>query len=102
MPDSQGSYSVVMGKLYDNPVSLVNIYAPSVNDEQFVLSLLSKLPDMDSHQLITGGDFNLVLDTDLGRSSHRSATLSKSAKTIHKFMKTYKIIDPWRTLFPNT
>ncbi len=102
MPDSQGRYIIVTGKLYHNSVTLVNIFAPNVDDEQFILSLLSKLPDMDSHQLIIGGDFNLVLNTGLDRSSHRPTTLSKSAKIIHKIMKTCKITDPWRTLSPNT
>ncbi|MGL5901954.1 MAG: endonuclease/exonuclease/phosphatase family protein, partial [Cetobacterium sp.] len=70
--------------------------------EQFINSLLLKIPDMDSHQLIIGGDFNLVLDTDLDRSSRRPVTVTKMAKSVKKFMDTYKIIDPWRTLHPNT
>lgn len=69
IPDSQGRFIIVTGKLYDNLITLVNIYAPNVDDEQFINSLLLKIPDMDSHQLIIGGDFNLVLDSDLDRSS---------------------------------
>lgn len=101
IPDPQGRYIIVTGKLYDNLITLVNIYAPNVDDEQFILSVLSKLPNMDSHQLIIAGDFNLVLNANLDRSSHRQASLSKSAKVIQNFMETYKIIDPWRTLNPN-
>lgn len=57
---------------------------------------------MDSHQLIIGGEFNLVLDPHLDRSSGRPAALSKSAKIMHTFLKTYRITDPWSTMFPNT
>lgn len=57
---------------------------------------------MESHQLIVGGDFNLVLDPSLDRSSHRPKALSKSAKLVHNFMQTYKLTDPWRALFSNT
>lgn len=102
IPDSQGRFIIVTGKLYDNLITLVNIYAPNVDDEQFINSLLLKIPDMDSHQLIIGGDFNLVLDSDLDRSSRRPVTETKMAKSVKKFMNTYKIIDPWRTLHPNT
>lgn len=57
---------------------------------------------MDSHQLIIGGDFNLVLDPKIDRSSQKPCNTSKSAKAIHRFMNTYKLFDPSRSLSPNT
>lgn len=101
IPDPQGRYIIITGKLYNHLMTLVNIYAPNMDDEQFITSLITKLPDMDTHQLIIGGDFNFVLNTDLDRSSRNPTNLSKSAKTIQKFMEKYKIIDPWRTQNPN-
>lgn len=78
-PDSQGRFIIVTGKLNDNLITLVNVYAPNVDDELFINSLLSKLPDMDSHQLIIGGDFNLVFNPDLDRLSRKPSTVSKMA-----------------------
>lgn len=101
LPDTQGRYVIVTGKLYGHLVMLVNIYAPNVDDEQFIRSIISKLPDIDTHQLIIGGDFNLVLNTNLDRSSSKPAKISKSAKAIQEFMGNYGIIDPWRVQNPN-
>lgn len=55
---------------------------------------------MDSHQLIIGGDFNLVLDSVLDGSSRRPTATAKTAKCVEKCMDRYKIIDPWRFLYP--
>lgn len=101
LPDTQGRYVIVTDKLYGHLVTLVNIYAPNVDNEQFIRSIISKLPDIDTHQLIIGGDFNLVLNTNLDRSSSKPAKISKSAKAIQEFMGNYGIIDPWRVQNPN-
>lgn len=40
--DPQGRYIIVTGNLYNYPVTLANIYAPNVDDEQFIQSFFSK------------------------------------------------------------
>lgn len=60
--DSSGRYIIVAGRLYNTPILLVNIYAPNIDDEQFISSILNILPNLDTHQVIMGGDFNFVLD----------------------------------------
>lgn len=99
--DSYGRYIIVTGQLYNIPVVLVNVYAPNFDDERFFTSLLNTIPDLDTHQLIMAGDFNLVLCPALDRSSNKPAPLSKSARIIHSFMNIYKVVDPWRFFFPN-
>lgn len=99
--DSNGRYVIVAGKLYNTLILLVNVYAPNIDDEQFISSILNILPNLDTHQLIMGGDFNFVLDPFLDRSSSRTVPLAKSAKLLQTFMKNFKIVDPWRFTFPN-
>ena len=95
IPDTNGRYIIVTGKLYNIPVVLANIYAPNHDDEQFNSSFLATLPKLDTHKLILGGDFNLVLNPWLDRSSNKTQTLTKSAKVINTFIDTYRISDPW-------
>jgi len=101
VPDMNGRYIIVTGKLYNIPVVLANIYAPNHDDEQFISSFLATLPKLETHKLILGGDFNLVLNPWLDRSSNKTQTLTKSAKVINTFIDTYRISDPWRFLYPN-
>lgn len=62
---------IVTGTLFRTPVVLVNVYAPNYDDEVFLVGLLSSIPNLDSHHVILGGDFNTCLNLMLDRSSHR-------------------------------
>lgn len=99
--DLQGRFVIVTGNLHDYQITLANIYAPKVHDWSIYINCLAKLRNMNSHRLVIGGDFNLVLDPNLDRSWNKPLALSKSAGRIHTFLDTYKWSDPWRTLFPN-
>lgn len=99
--DIRGRYVIVVGKLYNTPVVLASIYAPNVDDEQFMSLFLDTLPNLDTHYLIMGGDFNFVSNPSLDRSSSRPIPLSKSAKKLNSFSKSYGVVDPWRFTFPN-
>ena len=63
-------------------------------------TLLSSLPNMDTHYLIFGGDQNCVMNTD--RSSPRGTNLSKMATTLQSFMVDYGSCEPWRSLHKDT
>lgn len=99
--DSRGRYVIVTGKIFHHPITLASVYAPNTDDENFINSFFAALPNMNSHQLIIGGDFNLVLDPIIDRSSQKTFNISKSAKTIQRFMNTYKLLDPFRVLNPS-
>lgn len=60
--DPNGGYVMVVGKLFQLNLILVNIYAPNFDDEQFFKKTISSIPNLDSHHLILSGDFNLVMD----------------------------------------
>lgn len=52
--DPQGCYVIVSGTLYQTLVVLANIYLDNPN----FISLFSKIPNLDTHHLIVGGDLN--------------------------------------------
>uniref|UniRef100_A0A9J7Z1E5 Uncharacterized protein n=1 Tax=Cyprinus carpio carpio TaxID=630221 RepID=A0A9J7Z1E5_CYPCA len=107
--DSNGRYVIVAGKLYNTLILLVNIYAPNIDDEQFISSVLNILPNLDTHQLIMGGDFNFVLDPFLDRSSINSfkylgITITKCFSMLYKenilklYEYTQQIFKKWSKL----
>ena len=51
---------------------------------------------MDDHYLIIGGNFNLVQDPSLDRSSSNPQVLSKSSKVLDTYKTSLAIFDPWR------
>ena len=98
--DPQGRYVIVPGRILQTPVILVNLYAPNWDDVGFVQQLVCKLPDLNYHFLILGGDFNCVIDPNLNRSNPKVHTLSKMASTFSRFFDHAACVDPWRFLNP--
>lgn len=84
--DTQGRFVIVSGLLYHKPVVLVNIYAPNWDDDKFIGKVMSSIPDLNSQQLIFGGDLNCVMNPALDRSNSKSTNLSKKAKLLSVFM----------------
>jgi len=70
--DPYGRFVIVMGKLYDLPVTLAGVYAPTCDDSKFMNNFLSTIPYLDTHQLILAGDCNCVINPLLDRSSSSS------------------------------
>ena len=72
------------------------VYAPTWDDDKFISSFFSSLPKVDDHYLIIGGDFNLVQDPSLDRSSSNPQVLSKSSKVLDTYKTSLGSFDPWR------
>lgn len=100
--DSTGRYVIVVGRLYDTPVILANIYAPNWDDGAFFTKVFSRIPNIDTHRLILGGDMNCVLSPSLDRSSTKQMAPTKAASTISLFLETYGIADIWRFQNPTS
>lgn len=100
LSDTNGRYVIVSGKLYNTLVVLANVYAPNMDDKGFFERFFCSLPDLSSHTLILGGDFNCWLDPVLDRSSSNPSTTSRSASFIQNFLSNYGISDVWRYLHP--
>lgn len=67
--DHKGRYVIVTGTS-SIPLILANVYAPNY-DVTFIASFLSSIPDLHSHSLVLGGDFNCVMCPQLDRSSKK-------------------------------
>ncbi len=100
--DHKGRYVIVTGTLFSIPLILANVYAPNYDDATFITSFLSCIPDLHSHSLILGGDFNFVMCPRLDRSSKKVMSLSKCATIIQSFLRNYGICDAFRFLNPST
>lgn len=100
--DPNGRYVVVTGSLFNTPLILANVYAPNWDDIDFFRKFLHSLPNMDTHQLILGGDMNTVMSPSLDRSSTKTLSSSKSSLVLQSYLDTYGVVDVWRFLFPST
>ncbi len=79
--DLNGRFVIVTGKLYNTSVIIASVYAPNWDNDNWD-NFFSSLPNVSDHYIIIGGDFNLVQDVCLDRSSTKKMTLSKSARVV--------------------
>lgn len=99
--DPNGRYVAVSGTLQGLPVTLACLYAPTWDDPDFFDKFFMALPNLNSHYIIIGGDFNLVQNVPLDRSSSKQTAVSKSANLISDFSNRLGLSDPWRASHPS-
>lgn len=101
--DPNGRFVIVTGQIYNTHLVLANVYAPKYDDDDdaFFRRFFSTLPDMSSHCLILGGDFNCWLNPQLDRSSSKVCSPLKSNKVIQSFMEEFAVSDAWRFFNPS-
>lgn len=97
--DTEGRIVLVKGILYGETVLLGNIYAPNVSEESFFATLLNQLVEMDSPNIILGGDFNCSLCPILDRSSPHY-TQFKNTRAFKNIIKELDLLDTWRHVNP--
>ena len=94
--DKGGRYVIIRGSIYSQPITLVNIYAPNHDDPQFFLDIFFNLGSTPSETFI-GGDFNLVLDPELDRSSSRQMVITQATRALKSELQNFGLCDIWRT-----
>ena len=92
------SLNAPSGKLFATPVILANVFGPNWDNPQFFSRFIAKLQDINSHQLVLGGDFNCVLDRS--RVGTR-INISKFEEVHLSFLSDYGLLDPWRGSNPD-
>lgn len=94
--DTEGRYIIVFGKLQNSLAILACVYGPNWDDDTFVSRLFSSMPDIENYYLILGGDFNMIQDALLDRSSKKTISLSNAAKSLNVYKTELGLVDPWR------
>ena len=80
-------------------ICLASIYGPTIHDTNFLSTISNTLLDFPGHQLVVGGDFNQLCDTNLDKSVNTSST-QDSPRGITTFISELNVIDPWRLRNP--
>lgn len=90
----------MIGEIHNISLTLVNIYAPNIDNPIFFQKVFSLIPDISQTHLIIGGDFNTVLDTYLDRSSTKRLPRNASSEFLNTFINNTNVLDIWRAMNP--
>uniref|UniRef100_A0A3B3I5T5 Reverse transcriptase domain-containing protein n=1 Tax=Oryzias latipes TaxID=8090 RepID=A0A3B3I5T5_ORYLA len=98
--DKDGRYVIVKGKINNNLVTLVNVYAPPEGNQKFFKLLFEKVTTLSEGILIWGGDWNTVLDHSKDTTSLKKHKSIKS-RNLNIPIKDTELCDVWRELHPS-
>lgn len=98
--DGAGRWVCVKLLLDNVPISLLNIYAPTVEDPSFWTSLSQQIAGHYDANFVLMGDCNQIMDPFLDRNSSTPFVSHKSHKFFTRMIKQYRLIDAWRLCNP--
>ena len=95
--DPEGRFILARGRLSGEKILLASVYGPNIDDPEFYQNLFNKIDETGISHKIIGGDFNLVRDQSLDRTSgyHKNV---QAAQVLNQSIEQLNLIDIWREL----
>ena len=104
--DTSGRLLLLDATVDDENFILVNVYAPTKDNQPEQISFLSDLREILSDyidkNIVLGGDFNAFLNKDLDKKGGTNEDVSNYSKQIIDFMNEFNLVDIFRILNPET
>mgnify|MGYP001175078505 FL=1 len=97
--DTEGQYIIVKGKLEEEMVTLINVYAPPESTKQFFKSLFPVMALKSEGIVICAGDFNMIMDHRVDTTSIKR-NKTHISKFVNMSLKEHGLVDVWRELHP--
>uniref|UniRef100_A0A667ZXY0 exodeoxyribonuclease III n=1 Tax=Myripristis murdjan TaxID=586833 RepID=A0A667ZXY0_9TELE len=94
--DKEGRWVIVSGELENNKIILMNLYAPNLAQASFLTSINVLLTQFKNIPLLVGGDFNLVSNALMDRSSPPLPADKSLSQAFKELLETQSINDVWR------
>ena len=97
--DQKGTYIILKGKLDNQMVTMVNVYAPPKSKIFFFRNLINKIVTEMDGILIWGGDLNILMNNKLD-TTNKNKQNNPIVKKIKLYFEEFGLIDVWRELNP--
>ena len=98
--DREGRYILIKGKIENQLVTLVNVYAHPDSDKSFFKNLFEVVVQEIEGILICGGDFNITLSQDLDTTSTKKSSKIQVSRYLNTVLTELGFSDVWRELHP--
>uniref|UniRef100_A0A3Q3ASL9 Reverse transcriptase domain-containing protein n=1 Tax=Kryptolebias marmoratus TaxID=37003 RepID=A0A3Q3ASL9_KRYMA len=99
LKDKEGRYIMLKGRIENELITLVNVYAPPESNKNFFKNLFDLIAIETEGILICGGDLNVVLNHNVDTTSHKKTKMHLT-KFINDSLEEMGMTDVWRSLHP--
>ena len=93
--DCEGRTVICNMSIEDKEITLCNLYTPNQDCPEFFERIFANLQKVAKDHVIIGGDFNLVLNTDLDRHNSKYNNVH-AANYVNAFIDSFNVTDIWR------
>ena len=100
--DKEGRIINLKTSLGGKEILFSNIYEPNEDNPTFFQSLISQIIDINCSNIVIGGDFNLVLNTELDKTGGTGRTHTRSSNYVRQMIQNHHLLDIWRIQHPDT
>ena len=100
--DADGRYVILDAEMNGLRLTLCNVYGPNDDNTDFYVEVIQHVEAQPNHNRIIGGDFNLILNSEIDRKSNATTTNKKSQILINNWMEETELTDIWRFQHPDS
>ena len=100
--DLQGNYLIIKIKTSQQELILANVYGPNRDTPEFYQNIKDILASYQNQNIIIGGDWNLVLDTEKDYKNYLHVNNPNARNVVIDMIDDLNLIDVWREMNPET
>ena len=94
--DDNGNFIIVNMSIYNQQLTLVNLYGPNSDNPNFFKLISNQIDDNDNTDIIICGDYNCVLNPKLDYYNYKGINNIKARETVLEIINEKYLIDPFR------
>ena len=100
--DSEGRWLIAVINIHGAVYAIATYYGPNEDKTNCLETFLDKIDELDTPNIVIGGDFNFVFDSSLDKMGGNYSTNFKCRGRTIRWMAQNNITDIWRARNPTT
>ncbi len=94
--DNDGNVIILDIEIYNQRLTLANIYGPNRDDPQFYINVTQQIEQFENSAVIIVGDWNMVMNQNLDTKNYRNVYNQRAKVEVRHMQEVLNLRDIWR------